>query len=68
MKITIEQNGVTMTLEAVDLAFDEKIDFIKAALVAAGYHPDTVDDGFSEEFRWSEPKPIFQSPGAFDEA
>ena len=54
MKISIQQYKNTVTWEGeCDSCLDEVINQIKGLLVAAGYHPSSVDEAFaSDEFEW----------------
>ena len=42
-RITIEQNGATLVLQNADNTVNELVDMFRAALLAAGYAPETVD-------------------------
>lgn len=56
MKITIEQDECVTVLESPITDIWDVANFLKASLVAAGYHPDTVDGIFCEEITWSLPE------------
>jgi hypothetical protein len=42
-RITIEQNGAVLVLQNADNTVNELVDMFRAALLAAGYLPETVD-------------------------
>jgi hypothetical protein len=42
-RITIEQNGAVLVLQNADNTANELVDMFRAALLAAGYAPETVD-------------------------
>jgi hypothetical protein len=54
MKITIEVNGHEFSAKTPgeDISITEIPDMIKGLLIAATYHPATVDELFAEEFQW----------------
>jgi len=54
MKISIQQYKSTVTWEGeCDSCLNEVVNQIKGLLVAAGYHPHSVDNAFTpDEFEW----------------
>ena len=68
MKITIEINGHEFSAKTPteDISINEIPDMIKGLLIAATYHPATVDELFAEEFQWYNEERIFEpkEPGA----
>ena len=42
-RITIEQHGAVIVLQSNDNTAEELVDMFRAALLAAGYLPETVD-------------------------
>ena len=50
MKITIEHEGIILTLEDENaVTIGEAVQLIRQALIGVGYHPDNVDDYIESE-------------------
>ena len=54
IRLTDELCGAYVEVKTEEVTGDELIPVLKGALVAYGFHPDTVDGMFNEEFVWAE--------------
>lgn len=50
-RITIEQNGAVLVLQSNDNTAEQLVNMFRAALLAAGYMPETVDSFVPEPDR-----------------
>ena len=52
MKITIETEDLTVSMETKQVEFPNICEDLKGLFVAAGFHPLTVNEEFTSEVRW----------------